>query len=160
MKTYNRNILFDIDTKYIKIQLIFGASLIPFFSLLWLADAFFVIKSIYFLTIVVVMLGYIFSVIIFSKRRWLKRYSKVIDSITFYDSNINVTTARLFWIREKLIKIDFADIDIIKKNMHWWAKKSKNKETYVLKYNKEEYYLISDYFAEIEEIIKKISVVR
>lgn len=150
------NKILEIDRDYIKKQVIYLIIGTPFFILFWIFDAVFGIKSVYFLFTIIIILGFYIIIFTISQQKWLNKYNKIIQEIEIEEDSIFLRTSKILWKKEKEFQIKFSDIKYKRKNMYWWAKKGRNKETLIFNIQGNEYYLISEYFDDIDVLIDRL----
>ena len=150
------NNYYQSDKQYISRQIIIYLLGMPIFILFWILDAIYIIKSIYFLIPILLILSYYSLFGFFSQQKWFKKYSRIIYEIDVEQELIHFTTTKILWKKAQSMKIEYKDVKLKKIFMYWWAKKGIEKTTYILIAEGKEYYLISDYFDEIDEIVQKI----
>ena len=91
-----------------------------------------------------------------SQQKWLNKYSRIITKIDCEEDSVVINTNRILWKKPKEIRIANNKFIFKKKNMYWWAKKGRNKTTYIFNIEGKEYYLVSDYFNDIDLVIEKL----
>jgi len=91
-----------------------------------------------------------------SQQKWLNKYNKIIQEIEIEEDSIFLRTSKILWKKEKEFQIKYSDIKFKRKNMYWWAKKGRNKETLIFDIQGNKYYLISEYFDDIDVLIDRL----
>jgi hypothetical protein len=147
------------DVKYVAQQVIYLLLGIPILVIFWLFIAIMIMSSIYFAIIVALILGFYAIIFVSSQQKWLNKYNRIITSIDFNNDYIKVNTGKILWKKAKTINIENTKIKFKKKSMYWWAKKGKDKTTYIFNVEGKEYYLIAEYFNDIDKVIEKLETI-
>jgi len=147
------------DVKYVAQQVIYLLLGIPILVIFWLFIAIMIMSSIYFAIIVALILGFYAIIFVSSQQKWLNKYNRIITSIDFNNDYIKVKTGKILWKKAKTINIENTKIKFKKKSMYWWAKKGKDKTTYIFNVEGKEYYLIAEYFNDIDKVIEKLEII-
>ncbi len=81
----------------------------------------------------------------------MKRWNKTVKEIDFRDGIVLISTFPILWLHSKEISINQNDIKAKKSTYVWYGKEPKNGIT--VYFNKEEFYIVENYFNEYEAII-------
>jgi len=154
-------IKYGSDVRYIEKQVMLSLLLSPIWEIVYVIAMYHLIYDysvIFFVLIIAVMLFYsiIYSV---SQQKWLSKYSRIITRIEFKEAHLQINTQKILWKKAKTINIENTRIRFKKKIMFWWAKKGRDKTTYIFNIEGIEYYLIAEYFDEIDLIIEKLEAI-
>ena len=147
------------DVKYVAQQVIYLLLGIPILVIFWLFIAIMIMSSIYFAIIVALILGFYAIIFVSSQQKWLNKYNRIITSIDFNNDYIKVKTGKILWKKAKTINIENSKIRFKKKSMYWWAKKGRDKITCIFNVEGKEYYLIAEYFDDIDKVIEKLEII-
>ncbi len=148
---------YTIDTNYIARQVVYVLLAIPVMVSFWFYEAIFIMKSIYFSIVVAFIIGYYAIIYVISQQKWLNKYSRIITEIDFNEDYIQLHTSKILWKKVKEINVRKEELKFLKKNMYWWAKTRRERTTYVIEIEGAEYYLIAEYFDNIDDIIQQLN---
>ncbi len=88
----------------------------------------------------------------------LNRHNRTIKEIRFEDNEIKFKSFQALWMKAKFVKANKKDFKITSSKFYWYGKEKK--DGYVLKLGqKQEYYIVLDYFTNKEQIISSIGQV-
>jgi len=135
--------------------------ILPFYIIIYTSAYLYSMKSfaiIFPLIVVSIMLIYL-TIGFVSQQNWLSKYNRIITRIEFKDDYLKLSTDKLLWKKAKTINIENAKIRFKKKSMYWWAKKGRDKTTYIFNFDDKEYYLIAEYFDKIDILIEKLGAI-
>ncbi len=155
---FELNSNFNLDTGFISKEIKSTLYIAPFFILIYTSAYFYSMKGfaiVFPLIVISIMLFYLIIGFV-SQQRWLSKYNRIITSINFKKEYLQLKTAKILWKKAKIINLENTRIRFKKKNMYWWAKKGRNKTTYIFNIEGKDYYLIAEYFDEIDIIIEKL----
>ena len=147
----------EFDTKYIAKQIKMSMILSPIWEIGLTIAMYYTIYQhsiVFFALVISVMLFYsiIFTI---SQQKWLNKYSRIITKINFKENSVVLNTTSILWKKSKEIKVANNKLIFKNKNMYWWAKKGRDRTTYIFNIEGKEYYLVSEYYDNINLVIEK-----
>ncbi len=148
----------EYDTKYIAKEIKWTMILSPFWQIGIVTAMYYTIYQHSIIFAALIILVQLFYSIIFtvSQQKWLNKYSRIITKIVFNEDVVGLYTNRILWKKPKEIRVTNNKLILKKKNMYWWAKKGRNRTTYIFYIEGKEYYLISEYYDDIDLVIEKL----
>ena len=95
--------------------------------------------------------------IIYIMNLLVKRWNRTINIINFESEKVNLETFPIFWYKQKKFTINISRVTLKKTVFPWYGKEKK--EGIVIKINnKDEFYLVKDYFDDYETIKNQLNV--
>ena len=149
---------FNCDTGFVSKEIKYSLYILPFFVLIYTSAYLYSMNGfaiVFPLIVISIMLFYLIIGFV-SQQKWLSKYNRIITRIDFNDDYLQLYTNKILWKKAKEITINNEETRFKEKYMYWWAKKGKDKTTYVFNFEGKEYYLIAEYFDDIDIIIEKL----
>lgn len=127
----------------------------PLFSIIYLALSYISMSKwvTFFYAVSPLLIVMIIFLFIIAPLKMLKRHNRTIRRIRFEDGYIIIDLFAALWMKSKEYKFHRNTLNVRNAKFHWYGKQIK--EGLILK-DKDEYYLVLEYFTESEDIIKQL----
>lgn len=127
----------------------------PLFSIIYLALSYISMSKwvTFFYAVSPLLLAMIIFLFIIAPLKMLKRHNRTIKRIRFEEGYITIDLFAALWMKSKEYKFHRNTLRVRDAKFHWYGKQIK--EGLILK-DKDEYYLVLEYFTESEDIKKHL----
>jgi len=109
--------------------------------------------SVFFLSVGLPLMTSLFIFFLYLAWRLMKRLNNTIEEIGFENNTVIITTFSILWMKSRECTIPFSDV-LVRKAMFEWFEKKKDKKGSIIrsKNEKNELYLVEDYFDDHQAI--------